>query len=106
MRALHNVSAAALGRVTPGNDEGPTVAAAGPLVVDQSNDLDSATTAAENKAFQTLRARLARAGHALSRTDADDGARSYFVSRWGMVRELRTLDDVQRFAEQVGVTHE
>ena len=58
-----------------------------------------------DKAFSTLRARLARAGHALSRTDADDGARSYFVSRWGMVRELRTLDDVQRFAEQVGVAH-
>ncbi len=59
-----------------------------------------------DKAFSTLRARLACAGHALSRTDASDGPCSYFVSRWGMVRELRTLDDVQHFAEQCGVRHE
>ena len=56
-----------------------------------------------DKAFYTFRACLARAGHALSRTDAIDGARTYFLSRWGMVRELRTLDEVQRFAEQCGV---
>lgn len=54
------------------------------------------------KDFQTWRAVLARAGHALSRTEAADGPRSYFVSRWGMVRELRSLDEVKRFAEQVG----
>lgn len=52
--------------------------------------------------FQKWRAVLALAGHELCRTEAADGPRSYFVSRWGMVRELRTLDDVKRFAEQVG----
>jgi phage/plasmid primase-like uncharacterized protein len=55
-----------------------------------------------DKAFSTLRARLARVGHALSRTDTSDGARTYFVRRSGILRELRTLDDVQRYAKQVG----
>jgi hypothetical protein len=68
--------------------------------------LNSATSGAEDKAFSTLRACLARGGHALSRGDASDGARTYFVSRWGMVRELRTLDDVQNFADQVGAAHD
>lgn len=54
------------------------------------------------KDFQTWRAALALAGHELCRTEAADGPRSYFVTRWGMVRELRSLDDVRRFAEQVG----
>lgn len=61
---------------------------------------------ADRKAFQTLRARLALAGHALSRTDSSDGPCSYFVTRWGMVRELRDLDAVKRFAAQVGASHD
>ncbi len=56
----------------------------------------------DEKPFQTLRAALAFAGHELRRSDSADGPRSYFVTRWGMVRELRTLDEVKRFAEQVG----
>lgn len=54
------------------------------------------------KDFHTWRAALALAGHELCRTEAADGPRSYFVTRWGRVRELRTLDEVKRFAEQVG----
>ena len=68
----------------------------------QNESPNSATGAGADKAFLTLRAVLAMAGHALSRSDASDGERTYFVARWGMVRELRTLDDVQRFAQQVG----
>ena len=90
----------------PQKDEGPTVAAAGPLGLAHFVSLNSATTGAEDKAFHTLRARLELAGHALSRTEASDGPRRYMVSRWGMVRELRTLGDVQRFAQQVGASHE
>ena len=69
-----------------------------------TNDLHLPTgqhRGSEAKAFATLRALLAMAGHALSRSDAGDGERTYFVARWGMVRELRTLDDVHRFALQV-----
>ena len=90
----------------PQKDEGPTVAAAGPLRLAHSISLNSAISGGDDKAFFTFRAQLARAGHALSRTDASDGTRTYFVSRWGMVRELRTLGDVKRFAAQVGVAHE
>ena len=53
------------------------------------------------KAFLTLRAKLALAGHTLSRTDSTDGPVTYCVGRWGMVRELRDLEAVQAFAVQV-----
>lgn len=87
-------------------DEGPTVAAAGPHVAAPSVSFDSARPETNDKVFTTLRARLALAGHGLSRTDGSDGPCRYFVTRWGMVRELRDLDAVKRFAEQVGVAHE
>lgn len=61
---------------------------------------------ADRKAFQTLRASLALEGHVLSRTDSTDGPCSYFVTRWGMVRELRDLDAVKCFAAQVGASHD
>jgi len=57
----------------------------------------------DSKLFFTFRAQLALAGHALSRTDASDGRRRYFVSRWPLVHELRTLEEVRRFAQEVGV---
>lgn len=69
---------------------------------EQNEPPNSATGAGTDKAFLTLRAVLALAGHALSRSDGNDGERIYFVTRWGMVRELRDLDAVRRFAEQVG----
>ena len=58
-----------------------------------------------DKAFSTPRALLAFTGHVLSRTDAGDGPHAYFVSRWGMVHEFGTMDDVQRFADQIGSRH-
>lgn len=70
---------------------------------DQTNDaLIFGEQDADRKAFQTLRARLALAGHTLSRTEATDGSCSYFVSRWGMVRELRDLQAVEAFAKKAG----
>lgn len=89
----------------PQKAKGPTVAAVGPHGMAQSVSLSSGTSVADDKAFHTLRARLALAGRTLSRTDASDGARAYFVSGWGMVRELRDLDTVAAFAKQVGGVH-
>lgn len=86
----------------PQKDEGPAVAAAGPLGLAQAVSLNSATTSAEDKAFQTLRARLALAGHVLSRTHDGDGPVRFYVTRWNLIRELRDLDEVRRFAAQVG----
>ena len=59
-----------------------------------------------DKAYATLRAELALAGHALTRSDPDEGPVRYFVSRWQMVRELRDLDAVRAFALQVGAIGE
>ena len=59
-------------------------------------------TSETDKTFQTLRARLALAGHVLNRSDPSDGKRTYFVSSCNLVHELRTLDDVERFAQHPG----
>lgn len=58
-----------------------------------------------DKAFLTLRALLALKGHVLSRTHGDDGPVRFYVTRWGLVRELRDIAAVRAFAEQVGATH-
>lgn len=58
-----------------------------------------------DKAFLTLRALLALKGHVLSRTHDDDGPVRFYVTRWGLVRELRDIAAVRAFAEQVGATH-
>jgi hypothetical protein len=48
-----------------------------------------------DQTFQTLRARLALAGHVLNPTDPSDGTCTSYVTRWGMAR----------FLEQVGGAH-
>lgn len=49
----------------------------------------------DNKAFETLRARSALAGYRLLRTDERDGQVMYLVERSGIVRALRTIEDVE-----------
>ena len=56
----------------------------------------------DGKLFATLRALLAIKGHALHRTDRDDGQVRFYVTRWNLVRELQSLAAVRAFAEQVG----
>lgn len=55
------------------------------------------------KTWSTLVARAALKGYQLWRTDADDGVQRFVVGRWGMVRILADVDEVQRFLTQVGV---
>lgn len=57
---------------------------------------------AEEKAFADLRARFALVGHQLHRTNAEDGQVRYFSTRWGMTRELGTLDEARAFLGQIG----
>lgn len=59
----------------------------------------------DHKAFATLAATLALDGHQLVRSDRQDGAVTYFVSRWGMVRHLPDLDAVAAFVRQIGSVH-
>lgn len=73
---------------------------------DQTEPGNSAAGAAADKRFLTLRALLALKGHALSRTHGDDGPVRFYVTRWGLVRELPDIAAVRVFAEQVGAaTH-
>lgn len=70
---------------------------------DQQTHSDSVSDDVAGKAYATLRAQLALAGYSLHRSDAEDGPRNYFVTRWGMVRGLRDLPAVSKFAESVGM---
>jgi hypothetical protein len=72
---------------------------------EQNEPGNSATGDCADKAFLTLRALLALKGHVLSRTHADDGPVRFYVTRWGLVRELPDIAAVRAFAEQVGATH-
>jgi hypothetical protein len=56
----------------------------------------------DGKRFATLRARLALRGWVLTRTSAADGLVVFFATRWGMPRELASLDAVAAFADRVG----
>lgn len=49
------------------------------------------------KEVNTLRAQLALRGHSLHVT-----AHGYSVERWGLTRDLATLDDVRAFLAQIG----
>ena len=55
-----------------------------------------------DKAFSTLRAAFALHGHNLHRNDPVNGSVSFWVERWGLVRQLPTIDAMRRFLEQIG----
>lgn len=57
---------------------------------------------AERKAFETLRAAAAFKGYTLARTNPADGCVTYYASRWGLIRELRSLSEVAAFVTQIG----
>lgn len=57
---------------------------------------------AEMKRFENLRAAFALAGHCLTRSDSNDGPPRFYVSRWGLVREIATVDEAERFFSQIG----
>lgn len=82
-----------------------TLAAQATQSREQNEHRNSATGAGADKEFLALRALLALKGHSLSRTHGDDGPVRFYVTRWGLVRELRDLAAVRAFAEQVGAPH-
>lgn len=55
-----------------------------------------------DKRLATCRARAALRGWMLWRSDAADGPQRYFAGRWGNVRVLADLEEVERFLELVG----
>lgn len=54
------------------------------------------------KAFHTLRARAARVGHAIWRSDADDGNVQFFSSRRGLVKRFESLKQLEAFVHMIG----
>ena len=69
---------------------------------DTINDLNFPTGQREGKAFATLAARFALAGHTLTRNDPADGAVLYYAGRWGLSRALHDLDAAAQFLTQIG----
>lgn len=55
-----------------------------------------------DKEFSTLRARAAMRGHELHRSNPHDGPVRYWVSRWGMARDLQSIEAVRDFVRQIG----
>ena len=69
---------------------------------DTNNDLNFPTGQREGKAFATLAARFALAGHTLTHSTPADGAVLYYAGRWGLSRALHDLDAAAQFLTQIG----
>ena len=67
-----------------------------------TNEPDFPTPEAECKEFKTLAAGFALAGHTLHRSDPNNGTVTYWAERWGLVRQLHTIDAARRFLDQIG----
>lgn len=57
------------------------------------------------KEFSTWQARFALLGQRLTRSNPADGPEGYFVTRWGMAKELNTVMELQKFYSILGGTH-
>ena len=62
-----------------------------------TNDLDYPTAERSEKAFLQVRAQFALVGHALYRSDPQDGAVAYWTERAGMAKSLATLEAARNF---------
>ena len=78
----------------PTGDGNPTAGYTDSQTVPNLVDID--------KVFQKLRAAYALHGHALYRTNPNNGTFTYCAERWGLVRYLPTIDTARRFLEQIG----
>ena len=58
--------------------------------------------AGADKAFDSLAARFALAGHTLTRSSPADGAGMYYAARWGMGRALPDLMAAAHFLAKIG----
>ena len=98
-------TAAARAVVTTTSEKAPDAANVGGPVQTETQCLIFEQPTDDGKRFATLRAHLALKGYSLHRTAADDGPVCFYVTRWGMARELRDLAAVARFLDQVGGAH-
>jgi hypothetical protein len=78
---------------------GAAVCAAAGLIATCQHGAAYTAADAQRKRLATLQAMLARKGFELH----PSATGIYVVARWNLARTLATLDDVQGFAQQVGV---
>ena len=69
---------------------------------DTTDKLNFPTGQVEGKAFASLAARFAVAGHTLTRSNPADGAAMYYAGRWGLSRALSDLQAGAHFLAQIG----
>ena len=86
----------------PTNGKSPGAINTEGLTTDTSDDLNLPTEQRESKAFATLAARFALAGHTFTRSNPADGAVMYYAGRWGLSRALDDLDAARQFLTQIG----
>jgi hypothetical protein len=55
-----------------------------------------------DKEFSTWQARFALLGQQLTRSNPKDGPESYFVTRWGMAKQIHTFMELQAFYFKLG----
>ena len=67
-----------------------------------TNEANHNADRATEKAFCTLQARLAVAGHTLYRTVNTDGTMLYVAGKWAYFRELKSIEAVAAFLMLIG----
>jgi hypothetical protein len=82
-------------------DENP-LAGGFPCATTKKHDGDVTPKVDDAKAFSTLQAKFAIAGHTLYRTVNPDGTILYLVGKWGYFRELKNLEAVAAFLAMIG----
>ncbi|WP_296727773.1 hypothetical protein [Variovorax sp.] len=55
----------------------------------------------QDKPFQTMAAEFALTGHALIRADAEGPRAPYYVTRWGWVKPIHSLEDAAQLLNQI-----
>lgn len=98
-------TAAAHAVVAPTSEKAPDAASVGGPVQTETQRLIFEQLTDEGKRFATLRAPLALKGYSLHRTAAGDGPVCFYVTRWGLARELHDLAAVAQFLDQVRGAH-
>jgi hypothetical protein len=83
------------------NDENP-LAGGFSSATTTKHEADVTPKVDDAKAFATLQAKFAIAGHTLYRTVNPDGTILYLAGKWGYFRELKNLESVAAFLALIG----
>jgi hypothetical protein len=85
----------------PHKNENP-LAGGFPSATAKKHETNVNATDAERKRFETLRAKFALVGHAFYETTSADGRSFFIATRYGLCRELTSLEAATAFLLQIG----